>query len=101
MHQRSRRHVLREPVVMAVVLKWVDLVFFVAQSIFEILAGVFSITESEVSVDLLNSQVPQIWMSEEVFATVRQVEERIWIVWILVLVRLLPRNTNASSWYEI
>ena len=43
-----------------------------------------SITESKVAVDLLDSQVPQIWMSEEVFATVREVEERIWIGWVLI-----------------
>ena len=45
--------------------------------------------------------MPQIWMSEEVFATMRKVEERVWIVWMLVLVRLFPRNTNASRWYKI
>ena len=70
MHQRSRRHILREFVVVAVVETWVYLVVLIAQGIFKIFAGVVSITESEVSVDLLDSQVSQVWMSEEVFATV-------------------------------
>ena len=61
----------------------------------------FSITESEVSVDLLDSQVSQVWMSEEVFATVREVKERIWIVWVLSLVRLLPGNADAPWRYKV
>ena len=40
-------------------------------------------------------------MSEEVFATVRQVEERIWIVWVLSLVRLLPGNADAPWRYKV
>ena len=57
MHQRSRRHILREFVVVAVVETWVYLVVLIAQGIFKIFAGVVSITESEVSIDLFDPQV--------------------------------------------
>ena len=40
-------------------------------------------------------------MSEEVLAAVREVKERIWIVWVLSQVRLIPRNTNAPWCYEV
>ena len=40
-------------------------------------------------------------MAEEVFLRVVHVTAWVWIVWILFLVRLFPRNANASRWYKI
>ena len=40
-------------------------------------------------------------MSEEVLAAVREVEERIWISWVLIHMRLLSRNTDAPRCYKI
>ena len=40
-------------------------------------------------------------MSEEVLAAVREVEERIWIVWVLGQVRLLSRYADAPKRYEV
>ena len=40
-------------------------------------------------------------MSEEVLAAVREVKERIWIVWVLGQVRLRSRNADAPWRYKV
>ena len=40
-------------------------------------------------------------MSEEILPAMREVKERIWIVWVLSLVRLLPGNADAPWRYKV
>ena len=40
-------------------------------------------------------------MSEEALAAVREVKERIWIVWVLSQVRLFSRNADARWLYNV
>ena len=51
--------------------------------------------------DYLDSQVSEIWMSEEVLAAGPEVKERVRIVWVLSQVRLLSRYADAPWRYEV
>ena len=40
-------------------------------------------------------------MPEEVLAAVREVEERVWVGWVLIYMRLLSRNANSTRRYKV